>query len=503
VDKKIRSIAKGSLITFVGMLLGAGLQLFTRTILGRSLGPAYYGEFILGFTMLNMLAMIASIGLEGSIARYIAFFFERKEYDKLKNFTDLAFALGISLSVIISGFFFTLAPRIGGVFGAQEHLTKILRVFAISLPFVVGTNLVQAALRGFKRMKYFVVIQNLLVPGSRLLATVVILLIFQLDLYDVTIGYLLASILVLFFSYRILTRFQPILGDWKLVFKKADIKELLKFSLPLMGSQQLGQLRGRVDTLLLGYFTRVSEVGLYNAALPLSRTIQLGLGAINKIFMPNVTELYAKKDIDALKKAYARVAIWTFYLTLPAFVFITFFSDLLLNLLFGPEYTNATVALVVLASGFFVNSITGSFGETFVAIGKPHINFFTSVIGLTSVAVLMLFLIPSYGFLGAAISAAISLLLCCLFGVCMLYHYIRVQPFSLKHLKGIAGVLIPFSLMYAPFSKLQHDIQVWLLPSYLICLYIFSFIALYSLNGFDETDKNILRSFFVKNVKTR
>jgi len=51
--------------------------------------------------------------------------------------------------------------------------------------------------------------------------------------------------------------------------------ELLLFSIPLLGVAMLQMIIAWTDTLMLGYFRLLADVGLYNAALPLAQNIAL------------------------------------------------------------------------------------------------------------------------------------------------------------------------------------------------------------------------------------
>ena len=57
-------------------------------------------------------------------------------------------------------------------------------------------------------------------------------------------------------------------------------KELVFFSLPLLGSAIMITIVMYVDTLMLGYFKTTEIVGLYNAAHPLARFISEPLAAL-------------------------------------------------------------------------------------------------------------------------------------------------------------------------------------------------------------------------------
>ena len=71
-------------------------------------------------------------------------------------------------------------------------------------------------------------------------------------------------------------------------------KELILFSLPLLGMVMLDLIVAWTDTLMLGYFKVSADVGLYNAAITLARFLSFPLQALTLIYVPVISEFTLK-----------------------------------------------------------------------------------------------------------------------------------------------------------------------------------------------------------------
>jgi O-antigen/teichoic acid export membrane protein len=63
------SLARGVTVVFFGNLLGIALAFLTRVVPAAILGPDAYGLFVLGVTVLNVLAIVGHLGLYEGLAR--------------------------------------------------------------------------------------------------------------------------------------------------------------------------------------------------------------------------------------------------------------------------------------------------------------------------------------------------------------------------------------------------------------------------------------------------
>ncbi|MCK4732054.1 MAG: oligosaccharide flippase family protein [Methanophagales archaeon] len=132
----------------------------------------------------------------------------------------------------------------------------------------------------------------------------------------------------------------------------------------------LGMIIAWADTLMLGYFKTSAMVGLYNTAHPLAHFITSPLEALLLVYMPVTSGLYAKGKMSEMRRNFSVLTKWLCSLTLPLFLILFLFPDVVLNFLFGANYIFAATALRILSLGFIVNNFLGPNGATLIAIGE-------------------------------------------------------------------------------------------------------------------------------------
>ncbi|HDD46372.1 MAG TPA: flippase [Candidatus Aenigmarchaeota archaeon] len=492
-----KDLAKGGGITFVGIFLGIGLDYLTRIVIARYLGVASYGLINLGLSVLVIATTISLLGLEAGTARFISFYMGQKKFGLIKKVIFSGLKMLIPLSLITMIFLIVFSENITlGVFH-EPRLVPVLKIFIWALPFAILSRFLVASLRGFKDMKHMILANEIWGKGSRTIV-LLLLLVIGFNILGATFAYLLSFLFTSIISfYYIQAHLKKIkISGWS-ANSAASAKmsqNLLFFSLPLIIAQMLGIFRSKADTLLLGYFATAQDIGLYNAALPIALVLPMGLHAINRILMPCISELYAQGDIQSVKEAYRTAARWAFYGALPLFFAIILFSQRFITLLFGKEYLPATLPLLILACGSFLNVISGSFGETLIAIGRTKINMILSFSSLISSLILNIWLIPRHGIVGAAVATSISLSLMCFIGMAYLYNQFRLQPFTYNHLIFSFYVIAAFIILYVLTRIFIGQFLNWFLVPFILLSYIISLGGLFVIGGAEEIDRRILKT---------
>lgn len=423
-------IARGAAISLGGALFGAALHLSARAVLARTLGPTDYGRVVLGLTVIFLLSGTATLGLAAGTARFVSEARALNDRVRLKSVIRDSILVGTISGIVASALLFLAAAPLAERVFHDPDLRPVFEILALFAPALILGLILGAVIRGFEKMKSLAALKHFAGSGGEF-ALVGLASLAGFDLRAMVWILGLSFLVTMIVGIVLLVRTAPALfRDWLSLPTTSSARELLTFSWPLLAAQQLGQLRGRADTLLLGVFLPSGAVGLYNAAAPIARMLQLGLSAINTILMPSVTGLFARGQMESLRHAYRSSARWIFFVTLPMFLLILSRSEDMLVVVFGDGYVAAEAPLMILAAGVFVNTVSGSFGETLVAVGKPKINMVTAVVSLGVNLVLNFLLIPAYGIVGAAVAAAVSLLSATLVGGGHLYRRYGLHPFS-------------------------------------------------------------------------
>lgn len=169
-------------------------------------------------------------------------------------------------------------------------------------------------------------------------------------------------------------------------------------------------LMANIDFLLLGVLSDVSNVGLYTSAVQLAFVSGFILQVTNTAISPKLAVLYVNSQVKDMESMLRKVTLVLILIGVAFFSTYILFGKWILGL-WGSEFKEAYLALLILGFGQFINIATGSSGQVLAMCGFEKVLFKLSIFSLIICIILHIILIPIYGFLGAAISNAIRLVL--------------------------------------------------------------------------------------------
>jgi O-antigen/teichoic acid export membrane protein len=491
LSSSLSKIARGTGIAVIGLTLGLMFSFIVRLIIARYGAPADYGIFSLALAVLNIAAMLSGLGLYQGAARYIAYFRGKDDAAKVKSTISASIKLSAAVSIILSLAVFLAAEPIALKLFHTSELVLPLKIFAAGIPFFTLIQVLAAIFRGFDRIEPMIIFQYL---ALNVLFIIFLSLIIVAGLPLTTVFYAyLAALVITFCALAIYTarRLPQQTGSASPAGTQPITKELLLFSLPLMGVAMLNMLTVWTATLLLGYFKTPEIVGLYNAANPLAQFISEPLFALAIIYTPVATGLFARNQISQLRINYTISTKWILFITLPVFLVLFLFPEAVLSLFFGTAYIPAAIALRVLSLGFIINNLLGPNAATLLAMGHSRFLMWTFLTATILNILLNVLLIPPLGIVGAAIASVASLCLTNITVSVKLYSLCRAQPFSKNLLKP---VIICVALAFVIQVLAHHFLTItwWLLLLlFIVYLGIYGLATLFT-RSFDKHDIALL-----------
>ena len=289
-----------------------------------------------------------------------------------------------------------------------------------------------------------VYIQNIGLPLSRF-ALIAAVLLAGYRAVGVAWAYAGAYVVATLLSLYYLHRHTPLFSRKP---ARSMHRDLLVFSAPIVVTTTMNVTLQNIDVFMLGYFSSTGDVGIYTVVYPLASLLTTMLMAFGFVFMPTISELDVDGNVAEMRRTYGLISKWTFLTTLPLFLIIASFPVLIVRNTFGPEFTAGSVALSILAIGFFAQGAVGPCGDTLTAIGKTRLVMFDNMsVGAVNV-VLNLVLIPRYSYVGAAAATTAGFVLMNGLYVTQLYREIGAHPFRSPSLRpGLIGVAL-WAILY-------------------------------------------------------
>jgi len=491
LDVSLRKIAKGAGIGFTGSFIGMALGYFSRMIIARFLGASDYGLISLGFAAMTIAATLSLVGLPAGIQRYIPFYKGKGDKGRIKGTIFGALKISFPLSLIFAFILFLGADRISVHVFHEPELTPVLRIFSIGVPFwVLATNFMAATV-GFQDLRFRVYVNDLFQNIFKLVLIVALLLL-GYGVLGAAFGWVIAIILMPFLAFYFLEKRVFHVLNTKVKTISVD-KDLFFFSFPLIFAGLAGLITGWTDTVMLGYFSTSSEVGIYNAALPTAKLLSVGTGAFAVIFMPVVSELYAKNRREDLRDVYSSVTKWILSLTFPLFLIMSLFSASIMRIMFDSEYVVGATALSILAFSYFITSLFGLSAPLLQSYGKTKIIMVCSFIGAFANFILNFLLIPIYGIEGASVATGFSVILMSAIYLFFVYRIGGMQPFRRSYLKPVIASVIAVSVVYA-ITKYVVGVSLFSLFGMFFVFLLLYFFLLLLFKAFEEEDLMIMRA---------
>ncbi len=492
LNSSLRKIAKGAGIGFTGLAIASVLGFGSRLVLARSLTPSEYGLISLGIASFNLLTVLGMLGMSQGVVRHVSFYKARKDKERMKGSIVSGVKISFPISLLLVAILFFGSEWVAINIFNEAELTPVLKIFAVSPPFMILARILLGATVGFEDMRYKVYVNEITQNGLRFFV-IIFLMFLGFGVIGGAVGWissiLVMPILAMFFLEK---RVFPILKSN--IKAKSMGRELISFSLPLLFVGFSTMIIRWTDTLMLGFFLTSQNVGIYNVSLPTTRLIRMALMSLGAISMPVITGLYSQGKFEDIKDTYSAVTKWLLSLSLPLFLIIFLFSKSIIRVLFGVEYIEGATAMSILALGFFLFTLLGLSIRIINAFGRTRLNMISSFAAAGLNVLLNFILIPIYGINGAAIATATSFSVLCGLNFIFVYYIGRMQPFRLNHLKvvlasGIA-VLVIYGLVKSFFTPAPAYVLV---PIFIVFLILYFFLLLV-LRSFEEEDLMIMRA---------
>lgn len=443
----IRTLFAGGSVVFVGELFGLGISFLSALVIGRLLGPEGYGAISLGTAALGTVSTVVLLGMHTGVGRYLPRY---ADPEHRRGVLVSAFQLVLPLSILAGGALVVFADPIAARVFGDPNVAPVLQVFGVAMPFASVEKLSIGGIQGVKRTIPKVLIENVTAHLTRLLAAVCLLWL-GYRAGGVAWAYVLGHVAAAGLGLYYLARYTPLFSRVKPVSMH---RELFMFSAPLIISAIMVKILADIDTFLLGYFVSTADVGVYNVLYPLATMLTVVLASFGFLFIPILSELHAEGSLDEMARIYQLVTKWIFMASLPIFVVIALFPELLIRYTFGLQYTEGALALAVLAVGFFAHAAIGPNYNTLTAMGHTRLIMFDNIGAVVLNVALNVVLIPTYSYLGAAVATVISYLLLNVAYSTQLYTRTGIHPFSASLFKPATVALVSIGGIYAIASTL-------------------------------------------------
>ena len=443
-----KGFLSGSLFAAGGMILGGLLTVATSVVFARWLGPDGFGVYSLALIILALVGGIGTLGLDNSLARFIAYYLGSGETGRIRPMLEYGVLRVLLFSTILAlGLFAAFRFRL-------FDQTRLAPLASHSLVIVIGTpiyalqlTLFQSTL-GLQSVHARVFLEKIVQPLCRLVVPFALVLWAATPTSAAVSGLVVSALLLdaasAFFVRSKLTPYRssgPINS-----FEK---KQWLAYALPFVFySMQTFVSSGMgLDVFLVGALLSMHTAGIYSAALRLTPVLWLARGAMDYNFGPRAAVLFGQSNLKEIGTLYRSTSTFALAWTLPGALLLAVFSRPVMRTFFGSAYEAGGPALSLLALAFVVDSATGCNTTLLAMAGRSGLVLLNGLLGGAALLSLCIVLIPRWGLTGAALATVSSIVVTNCLATWEIWKLHRMHPFSHIALRLFAAGIVVATLM--------------------------------------------------------
>ena len=344
--KKIFSseLGRGAIILLITMNIFWFLNLLFHFFMGRMLGPEEYGVLAVLMSILYIYG-IPTEAIQNLISNYVSKFNLKKEDGRIKFLMLKSLKKSFKISLIFFVILSILSIFLSYFLNINLWLILFTNIFiflSFSIPIVRGV------LQG--RKKFYLLGSGMILESVLKLIIAVSLVYLGFGVFGAVWGIMfgiLASFIISLEFNRDILKSKEI---------ESDFKNIRLESVPYFIAMLIITIVLSYDIILAKAFFSSEIAGKYAALSMLGKIIFFGTMAISKTMFPLTSEKNYKKEntFGIFKKSFLAVA----FLCLVAIIIYAFFPDLIINLLYGKQYTELSGFLFYLAISFSFLSLT-------------------------------------------------------------------------------------------------------------------------------------------------
>ncbi len=382
-----------SVVSISGTGLRSVITLLTGIFLARWLLPAGIGQYQLIVTTMLIIGGIATLG----VGQATIFYINRKKVD-VSIVATVAFKFSLVMGSVT--FFIALAvlcyrPYFGEI---PFWVIFICGIQGVALTLVASLYPVLIALLQIK--KYILVQLTPCVILFLLVITGMLLGVMNINYAwaALSIGQVCGALMVLWFLWKWISFRTPF--EWGL------FKSLVVYGAKLNLTYMIHILNGEIGILLLRYFlpNDFTEIGYYSRAIRLGGILLVLSGSLSPLFYSKWSSIKSTERGPQVERV-SRV-FWSLFLLLIGILELS--AGYLIIFLYKSPFLPAVPIMRILLIGIGARFLSAPLFSLFSGSGKPLFTSFVLGINLVIMIILMVFLVPIYMGVGAAIAFTLS-----------------------------------------------------------------------------------------------
>jgi len=399
-------LIRGASGTFALKIASTGLVLITSLFLARILWVKGYGAYIYAISWINLLSVLAVMGLPTLLIREVARYKTQKDWSLLRGILrwsdQVVLIVSLGLIFLAAGIVWLLGEHL------EPQMAISLWIAMLILPFLAFVSLRQGAVQGLGYVIATQLPQMLILPILFLILVGGLHFAFDLNASSAVGMRALAAMIAFLVGAGLLKKYAP--SSVKEALPDYHTRKWLRSMLPLLFVSTAGTINDHISIIMVGSMLGSEATGIFDVARRGAMLVSFILMAVNMPLAPTVARLYARGEKEYLQRVVTKSARVALFGSLPIALGLIIFGRWVL-LIFGREFMGGSAVLVILCLGQLVNAGMGSVGLLLNMTGHERDTARASGIAATVNVILNAILIPKWNLEGAAIATSSSMIL--------------------------------------------------------------------------------------------
>lgn len=484
--------------TFISPLL------LTPFIIGK-IGEENFGIYAIILGLTGTIGLI-DFSISTSFVNFISKYYNQKKFSELNSVINTGIFFYVSLSVLVMTTGFVFSGQVMSLIRIPDHLFDgSITAFRISLLtfFVSNTFIIFTSVLISIQKMYIISIITVISTFVNIFFTLIFLYSgFGLEglMWSQFITVSILSLTPLYHAFLYL----PDIKIGIKYLKKKTFREIGKFGAQMQMSRLSTFASEKLDEILLGIFSSLSNVTYYNLSIKISRFGRfIPMQVVNQV-APVAAELSSKGQEEKLNGLFKDISKYLTLVSLPLVVFVFIFADLIFIAWIGNNQTVAVHITRILMLGQAVNLMFSAPGNSITPnIGLPKYQMFEGLIHFGVNLILSFILILKFGVLGAAYGNAVATITSSLYVFYVSSRYFKTSLKSIiseTYFKPTVSVIISSVLSYFLYNIiLLNFIQpinrinsIYLLLITTLFYNLIFFLIILFLKYLNEKDKELI-----------
>ncbi len=361
----------------------------------RVLGTEHYGIFSYALSLAAVFSIFSDIGLSNLLTRELV----KNSIKEKREYLATSFSLKMSLVSVTALIIAFISPIFTNIADAKP----LMLIMAALIAFDSIRGFLFSISRAENRMQFeatFEIITEIFITTIGF-----VILTKAPSAANFASGYALASGLSMLVVLVVMRNY--ISGTFT-YFRKKLVGPIIKSAWPFAVMGVFGVFLTNIDSVIIGYFRPVGDLGLYAAAQKPISMFYLIPGFLYVSLFPFISKFIKDGEEKKLSILLRKSIIVSLGLALPIVLGGIIIAGPLINVVYGHDYIGATSTFQILLLTLLPIFPGMILASTLLAEDKQKTFIKSSAVGAGLNIILDLILIPKYGIAGSAIATLIA-----------------------------------------------------------------------------------------------